>query len=254
MGQTISNRLARCLMGAVLLAALIWNGCSKTTISPVEKGNAAAEEPIDTLHYLALGDSYTIGEGVAPRSRWPEQLAAHINEVYAGDTALMLPPRIIARTGWTAAQLLSELQQEEALLPSYDLVSLLIGVNNQYQRKPFEQFEADFQELASQAIALAGGQPSRVAVLSIPDYAYTPFGQQSASPDDISDEINKYNGYIHGVADSLGLRFFDITPISRLGLQEPALIAPDNLHPSTLMYRRWVELIEADIAEMLGWQ
>lgn len=253
MRQTISNKTISRLLGAALLALLLWNGCSKTTMSPVEKGKGPEAQQIDTLHYLALGDSYTIGEGVAPRSRWPEQLAARFNETYAGDTALMLPPRIIARTGWTAAQLLSELEQEEGLLTSYNLVSLLIGVNNQYQRKPFEQFEADFQELASRAIALAGSEPSRVAVLSIPDYAYTPFGQQFSSPEDISDEINKYNGYIRSVADSLGLRFFDITPISRLGLQEPALVASDQLHPSSLMYRRWVELIEADIAEMLGW-
>jgi acyl-CoA thioesterase I len=226
------------LLLIIVLSAL---SCEKDTFSP-EAGVPLPKSPapaIDTLHYLALGDSYTIGEGVNYSENLPSQLVARANELH-GDSLYFLPPSITARTGWDAAELLQQLEQEN-LRSSYDLITLLIGVNNQYQGQAFSLFEEDYAELLEFALAKTDDAGGQLILLSIPDYAYTPSGQNSSDPMRVSTEIDKYNAYIEQQAELLDLAFVNITDISREGLEKPSLVASDGLHPSAKMYGRWVE-------------
>jgi len=181
--------------------------------------------------FLALGDSYTIGESVAEPERWPNQLAAK----------LKIPqPTIIATTGWRTDNLKDAIEAA-SLKPEYDLVSLLIGVNNQYQGKPIEVYEREFEELLQTAIKLAKGKKKNVFVVSIPDYGFTPFGK--AKQEKISTELDQYNAINKSIAAKYNIQYFDITPISRKGFEDTELVAADGLHPSGKMYAQWVELI-----------
>jgi lysophospholipase L1-like esterase len=193
------------------------------------------------IRYLALGDSYTIGESVEETERYPVQLAAALD---------ILPPTIIAKTGWTTIDLQSALQTADLDTP-YQLVSLLIGVNNQYQGRPLDAYEETFEELLDQAVQYAGGDKTRVFVLSIPDYAYTPFGQNRDHPSQISIEIDSFNLANKTITEGKGIRYFDITPISRNGLDDPLLVAADGLHPSGEMYRQWVRLILPEVQKWI---
>lgn len=186
--------------------------------------------------FLALGDSYTIGESVAPDERWPVQLTTALRKLGVA----IDDPEIIATTGWRTDELIGAIQQR---MPEndFDLVSLLIGVNNQYQGKELRQYAADFERLVDTAISHGDGQKERVFVLSVPDYGYTPFGKEKRPV--ISKEIDRFNQINRQIALSHGVRYFDVTPISRKGLDDPELVAADNLHPSGKMYRLWVELI-----------
>jgi lysophospholipase L1-like esterase len=188
------------------------------------------------LSYLALGDSYTIGESVAEQERWPMQLIAKLNERgKAYDT-----PKIIATTGWRTDDLSNAIWKEN-LKPGYDLVSLLIGVNNQYQGKSIEAYQPEFEELLSTAIRLAGGDKARVFVVSIPDYGYTPFGK-SKQPE-ITKALDKFNYASKEISAKMGVRYVNITDISRKGFEDPQLVASDGLHPSGKQYGLWVERI-----------
>ncbi len=181
--------------------------------------------------FLALGDSYTIGESVAATERWPVQLMRRLQaEGYALDE-----PRIIARTGWTTGELLAAIAREAPQGP-YDLVSLLIGVNNQFRGGS----RAEFAELVDQAVSLAGGDPQRVVVLSIPDYGATPFGRSDSER--IGREIIAFNAVNFGESARLGTGYVDVTPISRQAADDGALIARDGLHPSAKMYAAWADL------------
>jgi len=181
--------------------------------------------------FLALGDSYTIGESVAESERWPNQLAAK----------LKIPqPKIIATTGWRTDNLKDAIDAA-SLKPEYNLVSLLIGVNNQYQGKPIEVYEREFEELLQTAIKLAKGKKKNVFVVSIPDYGFTPFGK--AKQEKISAELDQYNAINKRIAAKYGVKYFNITEISRKGLEDAELVAGDGLHPSGKMYGQWVELI-----------
>lgn len=200
--------------------------------------------PTGTLHYLALGDSYTIGESVATEARFPEQLADSLRN--AGFD--MADPRIIAKTGWTTDELQNGIDNAEGLRESYDLVSLLIGVNNQYRGRSVENYRPEFQALLEQAIDFAGGDKNKVFVVSIPDYAYTPFGNGSET---ISEGIDAYNAANKEIANALGVLYINITPISRDGLDIPDLVAEDNLHPSGEQYRRWVKLMLPEVKNLL---
>lgn len=192
------------------------------------------------IKYLALGDSYTIGESVCQSCRFPEQLKdSLINYFSASDNVAV---KVIAQTGWTTSNLKTAISNEN-LSPEYDLVTLLIGVNNQYQNKPFSLYETEFPELLQTAIVLAKGNLNRVIVVSIPDYAYTPFGQSSSNPGNISNQLDLYNLFAKNHAESLGISFVNITDITREGLTNPALVAQDNLHPSKLAYSKFVERI-----------
>lgn len=185
----------------------------------------------DKPEFLALGDSYTIGESVAEPERWPNQLTEK----------LKIPaPTIIATTGWRTDNLKDAIEAA-SLKPEYDLVSLLIGVNNQYQGKPIEVYEREFEELLQTAIKLAKGKKKNVFVVSIPDYGFTPFGK--AKQEKISAELDRYNAINKRIAAKYGVKYFNITEISRKGLEDAELVAGDGLHPSGKMYGQWVELI-----------
>jgi len=199
------------------------------------------------IRFLALGDSYTIGQSVPTNMRWPVQLSDSL-AVRGIQTDTL---SIIATTGWRTDNLINAIRNKDLEDKNYNLVSLLIGVNNQYQGRPFSQYVNEFPALVDSAIRYAGGDRSHVFIVSIPDYAYTPFGQQSGNPDQISEEIDQYNEYSRHVADSLQITYFDITPISQLGLVNPSYVASDGLHPSGIQYTEWVKLMLAHIDQQL---
>ena len=183
---------------------------------------------------LALGDSYTIGESVALQHRWPHQFMDTLRSLgFSGGD-----PDYIARTGWTTRNLLNGMQSALRSDREYNLVSVLIGVNNQYQGIPLEEYEPELREILDQALGIVSNDTSRLIMLSIPDYAYTPFGRGNAS---ISQDIDEYNEIKAGVAADYNIRLFDVTSISRQGLQSPALVAADGLHPSGEQYALWVD-------------
>ena len=188
--------------------------------------------------YLALGDSYTIGESVSESERWPVQLAAKMTAKGISITN----PKIIAKTGWRTDQLKAAIESDKELAQSYDMVSLLIGVNNQYQGKSAESFDPEFEELLQMAIRLAGDETRRVFVVSIPDYGKTPFG--AAKEQQIEKELNAYNKVIKKNCRKYKVKYFDITASSRRAKTAPELIAGDGLHPSGKMYREWVAAVD----------
>jgi lysophospholipase L1-like esterase len=191
------------------------------------------------LRILALGDSYTIGESVGAAQRWPGQLKDSLAARGINTQSLTY----IATTGWRTDNLLNAIKGQGLDKKQYNLVTLLIGVNNQYQGKPFSQYISEFPALLDSAIRFAGGAKNHVMVVSIPDYAYTPFGQQSGNASLISQQINQYNAYSKQMADSLHIKYIDITPISRQGVSKPTLVAGDGLHPSAEQYTEWVKLM-----------
>ena len=194
-----------------------------------------------SLSFLALGDSYTIGESVPEEERWPVQLAKKMSE----NGVSVRDPRIIATTGWRTDQLKGAIESASGLGPKYDIVSLLIGVNNQYQGRSVESFAPEFEELLQIAIQQAGGDKDHVFVVSIPDYGKTPFG--ASKEEQIARELDDYNRVSKEISEKYGVAYYNITPISREAKENPELIAPDNLHPSGEMYRRWVELFYQDV-------
>jgi acyl-CoA thioesterase-1 len=191
---------------------------------------------VDTLRYLALGDSYTIGTGVSASERWPSQLTEHINSL---QTSVHLnAPVYIAQNGWTTQALSNAMIASGVDTASYDVVSLLIGVNNQYQGIALQDYEAQFTDLLERAIEIANGNPNRVFVVSIPDYGYTPFG--SANQAQISAELAQFNASCQTITASYGVAHYNITPISQQWPSIEGLIANDNLHPSGYQYGLWV--------------
>ena len=201
-----------------------------------------AMEDKKEFKYLALGDSYTIGESVDPGENFPELLASELRSQGVN----IKRPQIVATTGWTTTDLEKGILEAPAGEFEYDMVSLLIGVNDQYQGKPIEQYEPNLTKLIEIAIDLAAGNKDRVFILSIPDYAFTPFGQERES-DMISKEIDTYNEINKKIADQYNILYFDITDLSRQGLSRPSLIAGDNLHPSKEMYKEWVDLMSEEV-------
>ena len=190
------------------------------------------------FRYLALGDSYTIGEGVEADGRWPVQLARRLRD--AG--IAIADPRIIATTGWTTDELSSAMDEAEPL-GEWDFVSLLIGVNNQYRGRPVDDYMGEFHRLLRRAIALANGDPARVLVLSIPDWGVTPFAFASGRDRQaIADDLDAYNNAARELCAAELVAFVDITGISRDDTTDAvAMLADDGLHPSALQYARWTE-------------
>ena len=193
---------------------------------------------------LALGDSYTIGESVAVSERWPVQLVQSLKRKgYEVED-----PKIIAKTGWTTGNLLSAMNAELSS-KKYDLVSVLIGVNNQYQGRSIEEYEADLNTIFKEAIAHSNYGKEGVFVLSTPDYGATPFGASNA--ENIGEEIDEFNAVLKRVAQDYGLSYYNITPISKMAKNDPSLVANDGLHPSGKMYKLWVEEILDEVIAML---
>lgn len=193
--------------------------------------------------YLALGDSYTIGQSVNTKDRWPIQLVNSLDSLVANFDYEEV--KIIARTGWTTQEL-SKAIDKDSVTSDYDLVSLLIGVNNQYRGYPIADYPDEFEKLLNRAIGFAGGRADHVIVLSIPDYGYTPFGE--SNQEKISREINAYNAINKEISEANGIAYYSITEISRGGLEKPNLVASDQLHPSGEQYGLWVAEILKDEA------
>ncbi|HEU4813438.1 MAG TPA: SGNH/GDSL hydrolase family protein [Xanthomonadaceae bacterium] len=189
------------------------------------------------MKYLALGDSYTIGEGVPAEGRWPTRLAQLLRE----DGVALEAPRVIATTGWTTDELCAAIDGEEPL-GRFDFVTLLIGVNNQYRGRSVAEYRGEFGDLLRRAVGYAGGDPARVMVLSIPDWGVTPFArEQGRDAAQVAAEIDAYNDAARAVAERLGVAFVDITGISReRGTDDDMLIA-DRLHPSAAMHALWTD-------------
>lgn len=188
------------------------------------------------LRLLALGDSYTIGESVQPAERWVEQWAAAMT---AAGHAVERPVRVIAQTGWTTDELVDEIARQMPLGP-WDLVTLLIGVNNQYRGRDVDDYLGEFTRLLQRTIALANARADRVLVLSIPDWGVTPFARASGRDlQQIADELDACNAAAREVCAAHGVAFVDITGISRDGGDAPAMLAEDGLHPSVAMHARW---------------
>jgi lysophospholipase L1-like esterase len=200
---------------------------------------------VKSITYLALGDSYTIGENVPADDRFPAILAARLE-----DKKIKADTKIIATTGWTTGNLLNAIATSDITGKKYELVSLLIGVNNQYQGRTLDEYKRQFTQLLNISINFADGRKERVFVVSIPDYGYTPFGRNSQAQ--ISREIDEFNAANKAIADSLGIRYFDITPISRKSVSDPDLVAGDGLHPSAKQYTQWVDLMQDEVEKMLG--
>lgn len=220
-------------------------GCSTESSENTTNDNI---QPIVKINYLALGDSYTKGEAVCDNCKFPSQLKDSLKNYINQNELVNL--KVIAQTGWTTTNLKTAINNEN-LSNEYDLVTLLIGVNNQYQNKPFSLYEQEFPELLNTSIQLAKGDLNRVIVVSIPDYAYTLFGQ-SGNEDFISNQIDQYNLFAKNYATSQGVTFVNITDITRQGLENPNLVAYDNLHPSELAYTKFVERILPIAKEKLG--
>ncbi|QWP78096.1 SGNH/GDSL hydrolase family protein [Lysobacter sp. K5869] len=190
------------------------------------------------LSYLALGDSYTIGEAVPEAGRWPVQLAAGLR----ARGIELAAPRIIATTGWTTDELALALDLAEPL-GEWDFVSLLIGVNNQYRGRSAAQYAGEYRELLERAIGYARGRPERVLALAIPDWGATPFGaQDKRGPATIGAELDVFNITASEICARHGVAFVDIGPLSRELAADAAMLAEDGLHPSARMYERWTEL------------
>jgi lysophospholipase L1-like esterase len=209
-------------------------------------GSSTRTTRASPARYLALGDSYTIGESVDASRRWPVQLAAMLRQRGMN----IADPQIIARTGWTTDELSRAIDAEKPQGP-YQLVSLLIGVNNQYRGRSADEFREQFRALLKRSIAFAGDEPGRVIVLSIPDWGVTPFAQ-GKDRGKIAREIDQFNRISREECQVLKVAFIDITPISRRAPNEPALIAGDGLHPSGQMYRLWCEQASAAAQEALA--
>ena len=189
------------------------------------------------LRFLALGDSYTIGEAVEYAGCWPVQLA----ELLRKDDLKVDEPVIVAKTGWTTDELMAGITEArpEGL---FDLVSLLVGVNNQYRGRDAEEYRGEFDALLERAVRFAGGERTSVVVLSIPDWGATPFAE-GKDRKIIATEIDRFNRINREEAQRAGVRYLDITGISREVTDDPALLAGDGLHPSGKMYERWVRMV-----------
>ena len=205
------------------------------------------EEELRSFKLIALGDSYTIGQNVCEDCRFPAQLKDSLQTYFSTNDSFSL--EIIAQTGWTTTSLKNAITSA-APETDFDLATLLIGVNNQYQNKPFNIYETEFIELVNTAISLVDGEASKLIVVSIPDYAYTSFGQ-SQNPTNISAQLELYNSFAQSYCEDNNLSYVYITDITQQGLENPELVASDNLHPSTLAYTKFVERILPIALEIL---
>ena len=218
---------------------LLTAGCQKTEIGRATGSTIAVRKH---FKYLALGDSYTIGESVGAAGRFPTQLRDSLVQrgfVCDKDT-------VIARTGWTTRNLLTAITAAK-IANNYDFVTLLIGVNNQYQQRSLAEYETEFQTCLNEAVRLANGDKRKVLVVSIPDYGYTPYG--SGQQAQISAALLLFNTACQRITIQNGIAYANITPISQQ--QNAALVAYDGLHPSKEQYRRWVNALLTQAVQCL---
>lgn len=192
--------------------------------------------------FLALGDSYTIGEGVEASARFPAQTVQLLQSLLT-----FKAPEYVATTGWTTQNLLNAISQKQG---TYDVVTLLIGVNDQYQGKDTGGYRTRFTILLERAIQFAGNKKERVFVLSIPDYSVTPFVGPSQKQQ-VRMEIEWFNDINRQVTGQSGVSYTDITPSTREGANNSALIAGDGLHPSGLEYKKWADMLAPKVKAAL---
>ncbi|MGH7679775.1 MAG: SGNH/GDSL hydrolase family protein [Gemmatimonadaceae bacterium] len=196
--------------------------------------------------YLALGDSYTIGEGVSDQECWPNQLVALLN----AKNLAVGPAHIVARTAWTTDELSDAIDAEGPKGP-FDLITLMIGVNDQYRSRPVASFASEFQVLLRRAKKFGGNRATRTIAISIPDWGATPFAE-GRDRSLISAEVAAYNSRARELAAAAGSRWVDVTEVSRAMLHDPALVAVDGLHPTAAMYRIWAEHMLPTAVAVLG--
>ncbi|KUJ63164.1 lysophospholipase [Flavobacteriaceae bacterium CRH] len=231
------KQIVTVILSVFLLSCSSDDSDSETSNSPII---SIPKIPLASkIRLLTLGDSYTIGQSVCETCRYPEQLKANLEAIYP-ETSFSL--NIIAKTGWTTSNLISAINEQNPQ-SNYDLVTLLIGVNNQYQGINFSFYEKEFPELLTKAITLAKGDKKNVIVLSIPDYAYTPFGTMFGGTAKISKEISEYNTFAENYCKTNGVLFISITDITQRGIEVPSLVAGDGLHPSKDAYTLFVDRI-----------
>jgi lysophospholipase L1-like esterase len=210
-----------------ILLLFVFSSCTK-----------AIEIKNQSVTYLALGDSYTIGESVIASEQYPNQIVSKLRK----QGKMIDDPVIIAKTGWTTFELKKAMTDENILDKKFDFVSLLIGVNNQYRGLKIEDYDKEFKALLNDAIALTGGLKKNVFVVSIPDWGVTPFGLKSTKPK-ISENIDLFNSVNEKITKELGITYIEITKESRKAKEDTSLIAEDGLHPSGKMYEQWSEAI-----------
>ena len=228
----------------ILFSVGTLSACTKTTSMTYIPLPIGSPVPIiDTLSYLALGDSYTIGQSVDEHDAFPYKLAGQL------PGHKITGPTIIARTGWTTQQLISAIDNSDVKDKTYDIVTLLIGVNDQYGGGSQVDYRIKFVQVLNTAIKLARGNTKHVFVLSIPDYGVTPF----AHGDDarIGKEIDQFNDINRQESANAGVNYIDITPISKLAANNASLIADDGLHPSATMYQIWVDKLKLAVLSAL---
>ena len=223
----------------LFLLSIFLVGCS------TENKAITNSDGIKNINYLALGDSYTIGQSVCETCRFPIQLQDSLKKYLPSN--VVLTTNIIATTGWTTTNLKDAIATQNPPA-NYDLVTLLIGVNNQYQNKPFSLYEQEFPELVTTAISKAKGIKNNVIVVSIPDYAFTPFGHGAQN---ISNGVLQYNTFAQNYCIQNNIKFVNITDITQLGILQPDLVASDGLHPSELAYSKFVLRILPSAKEII---
>lgn len=235
------KQIVTIILSIFLLSCSSEESPSQTTSTPPPSTEVPTATIPSAVNYLALGDSYTIGQSVCETCRYPEQLKASLKAIYP-QTSFSL--KVIAQTGWTTSDLISAINSVNPD-SNYDLVTLLIGVNNQYQHLNFSVYEKEFPQLLNKAIALAKGDKRNVLVLSIPDYTYTPFASNYTAENQakISGEITKYNNFAESFCITKDVAFISITDITQKGLSNSSLVASDGLHPSELAYKQFVDRI-----------
>lgn len=226
------------LLCSIFLTIAAFAGCTKKqqAAMPITHMTTDTTKVADSLSYLALGDSYTIGEAVQADQSFPYQLVEQLNARLS-----VKEPTIIATTGWTTDNLINAISHSGLTGRHYDFVTLLIGVNDQFQGLSQDNYKVKFQHVMNTAIAFAGGDKNRVFVLSIPDYGVTPFAGGNDAV--IGPQIDQFNAINKAISMAAGVNYLDITPISRQAATDPSLIAPDGLHPSGKMYGLWVGLL-----------
>jgi lysophospholipase L1-like esterase len=212
---------------------------------PISNGNLQAMQLNETpKSYLALGDSYTIGESVALAEAYPAQTVAVLHK----EGIIFRSPEIIATTGWTTEDLQNALEHHHFSSSNYQIVTLLIGVNDQYQGKPLDEYKMRFTRLLEKSIQLAGNNPAHVVVLSVPDYSVTPFAMHSDTQS-IAKQIDLFNATNKEISFSYHVNYLDVTDLSRKARTDSSLVARDGLHFSAKEYAFWADMLAPIIKE-----
>lgn len=222
----------------------LWS-CSQKDNLTQENVDAADSVQTKSLSYLALGDSYTIGTSIGEENAYPHLLKAHLLK---SDSISSVALKVIAQNGWTTQNLLDGISHEQPD-STYDLVSLLIGVNNQYQGRDKLEYAQQFSQLLKQSIAFAEGDTSRVVVISIPDWGATPSG--ASGRQSIAEDIDDFNEINRSITSSLGVTYVDVAPVSRTAIENSDLVAQDQLHFSGKMHELWLDLIAPKVEALL---